>query len=91
MTDWMKTNEAAQFLRVHRITLLKWAQGGHVPATKVGKLWRFSRAELDAWMKDPVRRLHLVPTDSPDRLRPVDEAAARRLPGHPTTPPRGGL
>ena len=65
MDDWLKTGEAAQLLRVHRITLTKWAQSGHVPATKLGgKLWRFSRQELEAWMKDPVRRLHLVPTSA---------------------------
>lgn len=64
MTDpeLMTTKEAAAFLRVHMITLSQWAKHGYVPGMKVGKNWRFARHELTAWLNDPVRRLHLVPT-----------------------------
>lgn len=58
----MTTKEAAAFLRVHMITLSQWAKHGYVPGMKVGRNWRFARHELTAWLNDPVRRLHLVPT-----------------------------
>lgn len=78
MTDseLMTTKEAAAFLRVHMITLSQWAKHGYVPGMKVGKNWRFARHELTAWLNDPVRRLHLVPTAN----EPVPPPQTRKRP-----------
>lgn len=75
MTDeWLTTREAARLLKIHMITLTKWAASGYVPATKVGRCWRYSRAELEAWIRDPVKRLALVPDAAPS------PSAAKNLP-----------
>lgn len=39
--------DAAEYLGLARKTLYTWAERGTVPAHKVGRLWRFCRAELD--------------------------------------------
>jgi excisionase family DNA binding protein len=38
--------EAAELLRVSTKTLAKDAKSGKVPATKIGREWRFSRATI---------------------------------------------
>ena len=42
--------EAALLLRVSTKTLMKLARNGGIPGRKVGRAWRFSRAELMAWL-----------------------------------------
>ena len=42
----LTTDEAATFLKVSTKTLLKLALGGHLPASKVGRSWRFVRGDL---------------------------------------------
>jgi excisionase family DNA binding protein len=48
--DIMTSEEAAAYLRVGVDTLKRKARAGEVPAAKVGRRWRFRRAELDAWL-----------------------------------------
>ena len=52
MTDRLMTvEEVAAYLRVKPSTVYKWAKDGRVPAAKVGRLWRFDREEIEAWVK----------------------------------------
>ncbi len=44
--DILTTEEAADFLRVSTKTLLALARDGELPGTKVGRPWRFLRADL---------------------------------------------
>lgn len=71
MQDWLTTREAAALLKVHPLTLSQWAFHGKVPAAKVGRAWRFSQRELEVWMRDPVKRYQLVPTDGKAPVTPV--------------------
>jgi excisionase family DNA binding protein len=53
--------EVAAYLKVTERTIYRLAGAKKVPAFKVGGVWRFSRAEIDNWIKqqsaeDPVRR-----------------------------------
>ena len=43
-------NEAAVYLALSPKTLYTWAAAGTIPAHKVGRLWRFDRDELDAFV-----------------------------------------
>ena len=58
---YVGAQEAAQFLSVHRRTLLQMARDGIVPAHPIGDgqrhQWRFLISELDVWMRS---RLTLV-------------------------------
>jgi excisionase family DNA binding protein len=43
--------EVAAYLRVKESTVYTWAQEGSIPAFRLGRLWRFRRADLDAWLE----------------------------------------
>jgi excisionase family DNA binding protein len=47
----LTTNEAAEFLSLTPYTLREYAKKGLVPARKVGKSWRFVKADLLAWLR----------------------------------------
>ncbi|NOS81330.1 MAG: helix-turn-helix domain-containing protein [Nitrospira sp.] len=42
--------DVAQFLRVPKSTVYKLARQGELPASKIGKHWRFLRHDLNQWM-----------------------------------------
>lgn len=43
--------EVARFLRVPKSTVYKLARVGELPASKIGKHWRFLRREIHEWMR----------------------------------------
>jgi len=49
--DVLDAIQAAELLKVSRGTVLKLAQGGKIPAQKVGRQWRFSKEALIEWLK----------------------------------------
>jgi excisionase family DNA binding protein len=50
VTDVLTAEEAADFLRVSTKTVLTLARSGDLPGTKVGRAWRFLRADLAAYV-----------------------------------------
>ena len=46
----MTLEEVAKYLKLKPQTVYKWAQEGQIPATKLGKEWRFRRRILDEWI-----------------------------------------
>ena len=42
--------EVARFLRVPKSTVYKLARLGQLPASKIGKHWRFLRRDIHDWM-----------------------------------------
>jgi len=48
----MTVEEVAEFLRVRPSTVYDWAKDGKIPASKVGRLWRFHRDEIDEWVRN---------------------------------------
>ena len=48
----MDIKEVANYLRVKESTVYTWAQEGLLPAFRLGRLWRFRRVEIDAWLED---------------------------------------
>jgi len=53
--------ELAEYLKVTERTIYRLAGAKKIPAFKVGGTWRFSRAEIDAW----IRRQSSDPSDAP--------------------------
>lgn len=47
--------ELSKYLKISRSTLYKLAQGGKLPAQKVGRHWRFHREAVDEWLKNRVQ------------------------------------
>ena len=48
----MKPQEVAEYLRIPIRTLYKLCNEGKVPATRVGKHWRFRKEEIDKWFDE---------------------------------------
>ena len=43
--------EVCDYLGVKRHTIMRWIEQRDMPASKVGKLWRFKTAEIDEWVR----------------------------------------
>lgn len=52
MTDrWLSINEISQYLGVTSDTIYKWIEKKGLPAHKIGRLWKFKKDEVDAWVR----------------------------------------
>jgi len=55
--EWLTSEEAAQYLRIKRRTLLLWVRQGKIPAYPlsgcVRHAWRFRREDLDTVLMGP--------------------------------------
>lgn len=49
---WLSVEEAAAYLGVKRNTVYRWIANKHMPAHRVGRLWKFKRTEIDDWVKE---------------------------------------
>ena len=47
----MTIKEVSDYLKVTERTIYRLAAGKQIPAFKVGGSWRFSRSEIDQWIK----------------------------------------
>ena len=52
MPEIMTTKEISKYLRVHQITICKYAAQGVIPAIRVGRVWRFDREAIDRWLSE---------------------------------------
>lgn len=48
---WVSTKDIAEHLSVTKDTIHKWIKSGKIPCSRVGKLWKFKKSEVDAWIK----------------------------------------
>ena len=49
---WIGIEEAANYLGVNKDTIRNWIKKDTgIPAHRIGKLWKFKKSELDAWIK----------------------------------------
>lgn len=52
MSDrWLSVEEIAEHLGVSKDTVYAWISKRNMPAHRVGRLWKFQKAEVDAWVK----------------------------------------
>lgn len=50
--NYIGIDEAAEYLGIKTVTLRNWLRKeSDIPAHKIGKLWKFKRSELDAWVQ----------------------------------------
>ena len=50
-SDILTILEVASYLKVAERTVYRLAAAKKIPAFKVGGAWRFSRAEIDSWIR----------------------------------------
>lgn len=48
---WLSVEEIAEYLGVAKDSVYRWIEQRGLPAHKVGKLWKFKRSEVDAWVR----------------------------------------
>jgi excisionase family DNA binding protein len=48
---WLSVDEIAEYLGIKRDTAYKWISEKHMPAHKLGRLWKFKKEEIDEWVK----------------------------------------
>jgi excisionase family DNA binding protein len=46
----MTAQELAEYLKMDDATVKRYAAKGKIPGKKIGHLWRFQRAVIDAWL-----------------------------------------
>lgn len=49
--DTLDTEQAAEFLRIHPVTLKAKARSGEIPGAKIGKRWVFLQVDLVAYLR----------------------------------------
>ena len=52
MPEIMTTKEMAKYLKLHEITITKYAAMGEIPAIRIGRVWRFDKEAIDQWIME---------------------------------------
>jgi len=60
----LNIDEVASYLRLNRYTVYRMAERGELPGAKIARRWRFSEADLRAWLEQ-----HKAARASPRRRR----------------------
>lgn len=47
----MTAREVAEYLKLHPLTVHKYAREGKIPAFKIGSDWRFHKKYIDRWIR----------------------------------------
>lgn len=56
--NYISIDEATEFLGIKTVTLRNWIKKDpEIPAHKIGKLWKFKKSELDAWVQSGKAKL----------------------------------
>lgn len=62
---WLSVDEIVEYLGVSRDTIYAWIAARRLPAHRVGRLWKFKRDAVDAWVQsggaDASRKLRKRP------------------------------
>jgi len=48
---WLSVDEIAEYLGVSKDTVYSWINGRGMPAHRMGRLWKFKRLQVDAWVE----------------------------------------
>lgn len=69
-SHYLTVAEVAEYLKLPEETVYKYARTGRMPASKVGRYWRFEQGKIDHWVdgnsnQDPERQRVIVVDDDP--------------------------
>ncbi|MFH0725782.1 MAG: helix-turn-helix domain-containing protein [Pseudomonadota bacterium] len=48
---WLSINEICKYLGVSNDTVYKWIDKYEMPAHRMGRLWKFKKEQVDAWVE----------------------------------------
>jgi len=69
----MTTKEMAEYLKLHEITICKYAGEGRIPAIRIGRVWRFDKDVIDEWIASG--------QSTPEITKDTPKKAVQRKPG----------
>lgn len=69
----MTAEEVLEYLQVNLRTVYRLIKAGKIPAVRVGRLWRFRKKDIDAWLDS--QKVHPRGTSAP--VRSADESQTR--------------
>jgi excisionase family DNA binding protein len=49
---WLSVEEIAEHLGVSKDTIYAWVSSKRMPGHRVGRFWKFKKAEVDEWVRD---------------------------------------
>lgn len=52
MNELMTVQKLADYLNCHKRTIYRMLERGNIPATKLGRQWRFNQALIDKWISE---------------------------------------
>lgn len=68
--QFLTTEEVLSYLQINLRTIYRLLKARQIPAVRVGRQWRFRRADLDAWLaaraangRDPITRPRILVVD----------------------------
>ena len=50
LANIMTTQDVAKYLKLHPITICKFAGEGKIPGVQIGRVWRFDKEVIDRWI-----------------------------------------
>lgn len=48
---WVSVDDVATHLGVAKDSVYRWIETRHLPAHKLGRLWKFKLSEVDQWVR----------------------------------------
>ena len=49
---WLSMDEICEYLGVSDDTVCRWIKAKQMPATKIGRCWKFKKNLIDDWVED---------------------------------------
>lgn len=49
---FLTSDEVANYLRLKRVSVQAMAREGRIPAHRIGRIYRFSKSEIDTWVAE---------------------------------------
>ena len=50
MAKILTTKEISKYLKLHELTICKYAAQGKIPGVQIGRVWRFDKDVIDRWI-----------------------------------------
>ena len=48
---WVSVEDVSRHLGVSKDTIYRWIDGQRMPASKIGRFWKFKLREVDEWVR----------------------------------------
>ena len=56
MSQIMNTDELAKYLKLNPDTIRRQAEKQIIPGVRIGRVWRFPKEMIDAWIREKMER-----------------------------------